>query len=289
MLPVTKSQIPFPRIKNKTSRKMKKTLLFICFLLLLQPLVFAQPSISVKTSGKGDPILFLPGFATPGEVWNATAANLPKHSAHIVTYAGFGGITPVEMPWYEKLKTDLITHITANNLENLTLVGHSMGGNLALDLAASLPDRIRKIVIVDALPCMREIMMPGVPSEALAYESPYNDQLLNMDDAALLAHLGQMTQNMITKPEDQILVKNWMATADRKTFVYGYTDLLKLDSRPLFPSIKAPVLLMVAGQPYGSGALDTLKKQYEGLKNTQFVLSADSKHYLMLDQQEWFI
>ncbi|WP_169714492.1 alpha/beta fold hydrolase [Algoriphagus antarcticus] len=268
---------------------MKKTLLLICFVVLLQPLVFAQQSISVNTSGKGEPILFLPGFATPGEVWNTTASNLPQHSAHIVTYAGFGGVAPVEMPWYEKLKTDLIGYITANSLENLTLVGHSMGGNLALDLAASLPDRIQKIVIVDALSCMREIMMPGVPAEALAYESPYNDQLLNMDEAALSAYLTQMTQNMITKTEDQALVKNWMAVADRKTFVYGYTDLLKLDSRPLFPSIKAPVLLMVAGQPYGPGALETMKKQYNGLKNTEFVLATESKHYLMLDQQEWFI
>lgn len=268
---------------------MKKTLLLICFLLLLQPLVFAQQSISVKTAGKGDPILFLPGFATPGEVWNTTAANLPRYSAHIVTYAGFGGVAPVKMPWYEKLKTDLIIYISANNLNNLTLVGHSMGGNLALDLAASLPDRIQKIVIVDALSCMREVMMPGVPAEALIYESPYNDQLLNMDEAALSTYLTQMTQNMITKPDDQAMVKAWMADADRKTFVYGYTDLLKLDSRPLFPSIKAPVLLMLAGQPYGPGALETMKKQYEGLENTTFAFASDSKHYLMLDQQDWFI
>lgn len=268
---------------------MKKALLIFCFSWMLQPVVLAQNSIFVETSGEGDPILYLPGFATPGEVWNETAAGLPDHSAHIVTYAGFGGVSPVEMPWYDKLKTDLIGYITSKNLTNLTVVGHSMGGNLALDLAASLPDRIQKIVIADALACMREVMMPGVPASAFVYESPYNNQLLNMDEAALSAYLTQMTQNMITKSEDQDKVKTWMAAADRKTFVYGYTDLLKLDSRPLFPSIKAPVLLMVAGQPYGPGALDTMKKQYENLKNTQFAFAAESKHYLMLDQQEWFI
>lgn len=268
---------------------MKKALLIICFVFVIQPWVLAQNSILVETSGEGDPILYLPGFATPGEVWNETAANLPEHSAHFVTYAGFGGVAPVEMPWYDKLKTDLIGYITANNLTNLTVVGHSMGGNLALDLAASLPDRIQKIVIADALACMREVMMPGVPASAFAYESPYNDQLLKMEEEAYSAYLTQMTLNMITKPEDLAKVKGWMATADRKTFVYGYTDLLKLDSRPLFPDIKAPVLVMVAGQPYGPGALDTMKKQYEGLKNTEFVFAAESKHYLMLDQQEWFI
>ena len=268
---------------------MKKTLLLICFTLLLQPLVVAQSSISVKTSGTGDPILYLPGFATPGEVWNETASQFPTHAAHIVTYAGFGGIAPVEMPWYETLKTDLIEYINSNNLNNLTVIGHSMGGNLALDLAASFPNRIQKVVIADALACMREVMMPGVPAAALGYESPYNDQLLVMDATAQSAYLTQMTQNMITKPADQEMVKTWMADADRKTFVYGYVDLLKLDSRPLLASIKVPVLLFVAGQPFGPGALDTMKKQYEALENKTFAFATDSKHYLMLDQPEWFV
>ena len=268
---------------------MKKALLLFSALVLFSSALFAQSSISVTKSGQGKPVIFLPGFATPGEVWKTTAAGLPGHSAYLVTYAGFGGVAPVEMPWYEKLKSDLNTYILEQNLHDITLVGHSMGGNLALDLAALLPDRISKIVIADALACMREVMMPGVPAEALGYASPYNDQLLAMDATAQSAYLTQMTQNMITKPADQELVKSWMAQADRKTFVYGYVDLLKLDSRPLLASIKVPVLLMVAGQPFGSGALDTMKKQYEALENKTFAFAADSKHYLMLDQPEWFI
>jgi pimeloyl-ACP methyl ester carboxylesterase len=268
---------------------MKKALLLFSALVLFSSALFAQSSISVTKSGQGKPIIFLPGFATPGEVWKTTAAGLPGHSAYLVTYAGFGGVAPVEMPWYEKLKSDLSTYIREQNLRDITLVGHSMGGNLALDLAALLPDRISKIVVADALACMREVMMPGVPAEALGYQSPYNDQLLKMDDAAQSAYLDQMTQNMISKPADQAQVKTWMTQADRKTFVYGYVDLLKLDSRPLLPSIQVPVLLLVAGQPFGPGALDTMKKQYETLPNKTFAFAADSKHYLMLDQPEWFV
>lgn len=267
---------------------MKKSLLVLCLTILIHAAGIAQSSVAVKTSGSGDPILYLPGFATPGEVWNETAAQFPTHSAHIVTYAGFGGFAPVEMPWYEKLKTDLTEYITENNLSNLTVIGHSMGGNLALDLAANFPDRIQKVVIADALACMLDVMMPGVPAEALGYESPYIDQLLAMDAEAQSVYLTQMTQNLITKPADQELVKTWMEQTDRQTFVYGYVDLLKLDSRPILFNIKIPVLLMVAGQPYGPGALDMMKKQYEALENKTFVFASDSKHYLMLDQPEWF-
>lgn len=268
---------------------MKKSILLIFLLGLVQSMTIAQTSIAVKTLGSGDPILYLPGFANPGEIWNETSSQLPKHAAHVVTYAGFGGVTPVEMPWYEKLKADLVNYMVTNNLSKVTVIGHSIGGSLALDLAASLPDRIQKLVIVDALACMREILMPGVPADALGYGGPYIEQMLAMDEAANSSYLDQLTQNMISKPEDKQVVKNWMTGADRETFVYGYVDLLKLDSRPLLSSIKVPVLVMVAGQPYGSGALDTVKKQYQGLERKEFAFAQDSKHYLMLDAKDWFI
>ncbi|TDK50612.1 alpha/beta fold hydrolase [Algoriphagus formosus] len=267
---------------------MKKILFLLIVLTGFQSILMAQSAISVNTSGQGDPILFLPGFATPGEVWEPVIAQLPDYQSHAVTYAGFGGIAPVEMPWYNKLKTDLIEYVKNKQLKKLTIVGHSMGGNLALDLASSLPENVVKVLVVDALPCMREVMMPGVPAEALAYESPYNEQLLAMDETAQSSYLDQMTKNMISNPQDQLQVKSWMMAADRKTFVYGYVDLLKLDSRPILSSIKAPVLLLVAGQPYGTDAIETMKKQYEQLPNKRFVLAKDSRHYVMLDQPEWF-
>jgi pimeloyl-ACP methyl ester carboxylesterase len=267
---------------------MKKTILLIYLLFLAPQMLRAQAAISVTSAGNGQPVLLLPGFATPGEVWKQTASALPRYQVHLVTYAGFGGVQPVEMPWYDKIKTDLIQYIQSNKLRDLVIIGHSMGGNLALDLADSLPDHVAKIIIADALACMREVMMPGVPAEALGYGGPFIDQMMAMDDVAQSSYLDQMTQGMISKPADQAMVKAWMKAADRKTFVLGYVDLLKLDNRPILPSIKAPVLLMVAGQPYGPGALDTMKKQYEGLEKKEFAFAAESKHYLMLDQPEWF-
>lgn len=106
---------------------MKKSLLLLFAMILVQNFLFAQSSISVKPSGKGQPILFLPGFATPGEVWNGTTSQLSDYQSHVVTYAGFGGVAPVEMPWYAKLKSDLIQYIEANQLQKIILVGHSMG------------------------------------------------------------------------------------------------------------------------------------------------------------------
>ncbi len=268
---------------------MKTTLLFL-FLAAAIPLANADTSaVHIEVSGSGDPILYLPGFATPGEVWDDMVNQFPDHQAHVVSYAGFGGLAPIDMPWYAKIKSQLTDYIRSNELTNLTMIGHSMGGNLALELGAMLPDYVENIIIVDALPCMREVMMPGVPADALAYDSPYNDQMLAMDEAAQSAYLDQMTQGMISRPDDQQQVKDWMLQADRKTFIFGYVDLLKLDSRTVLPDIKAPVLILVAGQPFGEEAMKNMQKQYETLEQKTFAFAAESKHYIMLDQPEWLV
>lgn len=269
---------------------MKTTLLLACFVGLAHFAAATTPTaVRIEVSGSGEPILYLPGFATPGEVWDDIVSQMPDHKAFVVTYAGFGGLAPLEMPWYEKIKAELEAYIRSNNLTKLKLIGHSMGGNLALDLGASLPQFIDKIIVVDALACMREVMMPGVPAEALRYESPYSDQMLSMDEAAQSAYLTQMAQGMVSGPEAQRKVKNWMQNADRETFVYGYVDLLKLDNRSILSAIEAPVLIVVAGQPYGEGALETMEKQYTKLVQKTFAFAADSKHYVMLDQPDWLV
>jgi len=262
--------------------------LIICLLILVAVPALAQPAIKVDKTGKGAPILFLPGFMTPGSVWAETAKNLNgKYEAHLVSYAGFNGNTPIAMPWYATIKKELVDYIKSNKLKNLKLIGHSMGGNLAVDLAAELGDVVDKIIIADALACMREVMMPGVPAEALQYESPYNNQMIEMNDDAFLKSATMMAQGMTTPAEKQDLIKSWILEADRKTYVYGYTDLLKLDVRPALTQIKVPVLILGAPFPTKEIVLPNYEKQYANLANKTLEIAPAGRHYIMFDQPEW--
>ncbi|WP_420577832.1 alpha/beta hydrolase [Ekhidna sp.] len=222
---------------------MKKTLLSIT--ILCTQLAFAQTPIKVEKEGEGIPILFLPGFTTPGSVWNETIKNLKgSYETHTVSYAGFNGLESIGTPWYAPIKDHLIEYINEEKLTNLTVVGHSMGGNLATDLAAALGDKVSGLILVDALPCMRDLMMPGVSANSLQYDSPYNNQMLEMPDDAFKNTALMMARNM-TNSEDKIeLIASWSIEADRKTYVYGYTDLLKLDLRPSLQDIQIETLIL---------------------------------------------
>jgi pimeloyl-ACP methyl ester carboxylesterase len=265
---------------------------FIILVLLYLAGTIAQAqnkAIEVITTGEGIPVLFLPGFSCPGSVWDETVAQLPGgFQAHQVTYAGFGGVAPIAMPWYASLKNDLIAYIKDQKFENLCIIGHSMGGNLATTLAAELPEQVTKLLLVDAIPCMREIMMPGVTAEQITYESPYSNQLLEMDEAALKQYAQMMASNMTNNKSDVEKIVNYIVSADRKTYVYGYIDLLKLDLRNELPHIKADVFILGATFPNKEAVQANYEKQYAKLAKKEMVFANNSKHFIMFDEPDWF-
>lgn len=257
--------------------------------ILLAVVGFSQNPIQVEKQGQGDAILFLPGFTTPGSVWNETIANLNQsYETHIVSYAGFNGIEPIGTPWYSPIKDQLVKYINENELANLTVIGHSMGGNLAVELAAELDKKVTGLIIVDALPCMREMMMPGVPANALQYDSPYNNRMLAMNKDEFSQVAIGMASNMTNDQSRMEEMANWSINADRETYVYGYTDLLKLDLRPSLSDITTKTLILGATFPSKEITKKTFESQYKNLVNKTISLADNSKHFIMFDQPEWF-
>lgn len=264
-------------------------LAFTIFLLFFITIGYSQKAIHVTKTGTGNPVIFLPGFTSPGSVWDETIQNInTKHEYHVVSYAGFNGLASIGTPWYESIRNQLIEYIKQENLENITVIGHSMGGNLAVEIAAGLPDRVKSLMLVESIPCMRELMMPGVPASSLQYDSPYNNQVLNMpkDDFAQMA--SGMSQNMTFNQGKAKLLTDWTTQADRKTYVYGYTDLLKLDLRDQLSSIKARTIILGASFPDKNLLLTNYEKQYANLKEKKIVMADNSKHFIMFDQPIWF-
>lgn len=192
------------------------------------------------------------------------------------------------MPWYNTIKEELVSYIKNNELKNIQIVGHSMGGNLAIDIAAELPDRINKLILVDAIPCMREIMMPGVSADYLQYDSPYNNQMLEMDSIQFNNMATSMAANMTMNKGKIDTLTKWILEADRKTYVYGYTDLLKLDLRKVLDKVKSKTLILGASFPDVEIAKNNYKKQYSNLSNKTIEMTSNSKHFIMFDQPEWF-
>ena len=244
----------------------------------------------VTVKGTGQPVLLFPGFTCTGAVWENTVAELSKkYECHVFTFAGFGEVKPIVKPWFPKIKNSVEAYVKDNNLRNTIVIGHSLGGTLGLWLATEEEHFYSKIIVVDALPATGALMIPDFNSETLLYDSPWNKQMLAMDDASFDAMATQMSAGMSLNKEKQQQIKEWMVEADRETYVYGYTDLLKLDLREEISKINIPVSILAAAQPYGlEMAKSTYSKQYKNLKDYEIEFAADAAHFIMYDSPEWF-
>lgn len=271
---------------------MKK--IYLLFTILLSCATQAQQTdqpIHVQVSGSGAPILLIPGFTVPGDSWEATVNQLEEnYECHVLTLAGFGGKSPIEFPWLPKINASIENYIQENQLNDLTIIGHSLGGTIATWLASRENSQIAKLILVDALPAAGAMMIPNFDPENLAYESPYNNQLLSMNDADFEKMAQGMAQGMSLRPEAQEKIKDWILLSDRKTYVYGYTDYLKLDMRENLKNNSIPVTIIAADKPYGKEMVtQTYKNQYANLAQYDLIIAENAAHFVMFDQPEWFM
>lgn len=267
-----------------------KTIKILISIMLLTILghASAQSSFAVEKTGQGQAILLLPGFACTAEVFNFIKDDLAEnYEIHAFTFAGFGGVPPIDFPWLSKIKVDIENYITENQLKNPVIIGHSLGGTLGLWLASDSAN-FTKVIVIDALPAMGALMMPDYDSEAFVYDNPYAQQVLAMDDEAFGMMANQSAAYMTEDTTKQKLIADWIFSSDRKTYVYGYTDLLKLDLREALTNIKTPVSILAATEPYGKEAVEmNYKKQYQKLQDYSLRFAEGSGHFIMYDQPEW--
>lgn len=267
-----------------------KSILLIVFILLISKPVFSQTAFKVEVKGKGTPVLLFPGFGCTGEVWNETVTELSKnHECHVFTFAGFGNVSPIDEPWLSTIKDQIISYVKTKKLKNATLIGHSLGGTLSLWLASEEADLFKKLVIVDALPASAALMIPNYKGEKIPYDNPQSKMMLNMDQKAFNAMNSQSISYMCLNKEKQKTIAEWMNAADRKTYVNGYIDMLNLDLRKEIAKIKIPVVILAATNPDLNTVQNTYKAQYENLPSVKVYYAANSAHFVMYDQPEWFM
>jgi esterase len=110
--------------------------------------------LNFKEFGAGEPLVILHGLFGTLDNWQTIARQLAEDfTVYIVDLPNHGRSPHTKGEFdYSEMSDALAEFLTKNWIHETRLIGHSMGGKLAMQLALNQPDLIKKLAIIDIAP-----------------------------------------------------------------------------------------------------------------------------------------
>lgn len=248
-----------------------------------------------RHGSQGKPMILIPGLAGGSWEWQGLVRQFSgSHAVYVVTPAGFDGRPPVAGNPVDATRDAIVELVTSRKLAKPVLVGHSLGGTLALSIATRHPELPAAVVSIDGLP-----IFPG--TEGMAPEQrAQSAQALRARGGGTPAPLfgRQQQQYMRTigsidmhKADDMARL---MARSHPPTVSAFTAGMMELDLRRQLSKMKAPVLLLApyfdadSGQHNISEAMkvDYYRKLMSEAPSVEVVPVSPSRHFAMIDQPD---
>lgn len=201
--------------------------------------------VAVHEWGSGPPLVLLHGL---GDDHRALRRLVPELSARHRVVApdlrGHGGTSLGHADGtLGQLATDVVALLDTLGLDRVDLAGFSLGGTIALQVAAQTPERVRRLVGIATSSRVGRAAL-GWYRERAAIADAGRPAL----DAALAEDVGTLFLPGSSETEDHLRLR-LEATADPRGFANGCRANLGLGAAPLDPAlagITAPTLLIAA-------------------------------------------
>src|SRR5437867_8545627 len=102
-----------------------------------------------ESHGRGEPLIFVPSTAYSGEVWKPSQMPLAQ-SLNIIFHDPRGcgrSVATQSVYTIEQMALDIVALMDHLQIPAAHLIGHSMGGRIALSLAENFPGRVKSLIM----------------------------------------------------------------------------------------------------------------------------------------------
>lgn len=248
--------------------------------------------VHYRDEGKGFPIVLIHGTASSLHTWNDWTNELVKTNRIIrMDLPAFGITGPNKTADYSiKSYTNFLHQfLTKMNVDKFHLAGNSLGGNIAWNYTAEHPEKIEKLILVDASglptnkpqPAIFKMAKTPVLSSLFLYVTPKFFIKKNMKE--VYGDASKITDELITRYHKMALrVGNRQAFIDRAKIDFNLGAKVNLDK---LKSIQTPTLL-IWGAKDNWIPLDNGKRMNRVLPNSKLVVLENSGHVPMEESPE---
>lgn len=153
------------------------------------------------TGQGGEPLLLLHGLFGSATNWRSIAKTLSdRREVHALDLRNHGASPWADTMDYPAMADDVAAYLDRHALQGASVLGHSMGGKVAMALALAAPDKVARLIVAD--------IAPQAYADTL---SPFAEAMRSVDLAAAASRTDVQRQLQALLPEPTVapfLVQN---------------------------------------------------------------------------------
>jgi pimeloyl-ACP methyl ester carboxylesterase len=237
--------------------------------------------IYYDSSGKGEPLVFLHGLGSSSADWQLQVEYFRDQYQCITSDTrGHGRSGKPPGPYsVAQFASDTAGLLDYLGMAGVHLIGLSMGGSIAFQMAVDYPERVKSMVIINSAPAV----VPSNFSEKLKiWQRQYLFRILSME------RIGKtIGARLFPKPDQKPLLDEFVvrwSKNDKKAYMAATMALVGWSVLDRIASIKAPTLVIASDNDYTPV---TAKEEYVArMPNAELLVIEDARHAVCVAQPE---
>jgi len=234
-------------------------------------------TVNYKSAGSGRPILILHGWGSSSFSWTEIQKLLIEEHFQIIVpdLPGFGETPAPSNVWGVEEYAEFVKQFMEKlGMENYVVVGHSFGGQVAIQFAATHPEKIDKLVLVAAAGVRRT---PGFAKKLVGAVAKIVSFLLYLIPFRELRVNARSFLYMAIRRRDYVRTQGIMRDVFKKVITQDLTAK--------FSKIQAPTLIVWGDKDEMTPVQDAYLMD-ELIPNSKLEIVEGGKHALNLQQPE---
>ncbi|GAB3637931.1 alpha/beta hydrolase [Hymenobacter arcticus] len=246
--------------------------------------------------GQGAPVVLIHGWPQSHEAWTYQLGELPKHGLRVIAYTrrGFGHSSqPFEGYDYDTLADDLKAVLDTLNLQNVTLVGFSMGGGeVARYMSRHGGARVARVAFVSSV---TPYLLKTDDNPDGVDQSTFDDIQANLakDRFDFLQTFGKQFygEGLLSKPVSQAVL-DWSfglaALGSHQATVACGHAFAETDFRQDLASITVPALVVHGEADKTVPIQNSAERMRQHLQHTTYITYDGAPHGLFITEKDKF-
>jgi len=225
--------------------------------------------------GKGSPLVLLHGFPLDHHLWDEVSTLLDDTFDLILPdLRGFGESTTVDTPYtMDDYASDIAGLLDQLGAQRAGIVGHSMGGYVALAFARLYPERVNGLGLVSA----------QVPADLLERKEGRYKSAANVAEKGIGGVVEAMTSKFTSDLRLQALAREMMEKQQPAAYIGALKAMAeRMDSTSLLNTFKFPMVI-VHGVADALIPIDRAREMNEAVPHSHYVELKDIGHVPMLE------